>query len=98
MINEVRNLQEVTCLCVHRTNEFLNECWSVVNLSFIVWKVSPCWVNSQLFVLVTTVNSSKVLVYNILTLLAITLNDELLHLVYGKIERDNLCDTEESRL
>ena len=98
MIYEVRNLQEVTCLCIHWTNEFLNECWSIVSLSCIVWKVSPFRVNSQLFVLVTTVNSSVVLVYYILSLLAIALNDELLHLLNSKVDRNNLSNTEECRL
>ena len=98
MINEVRNLQEVTCLCVHWTNKLLNECWCIVCLSIIVWEVSPCWVNSQLLVFVTTVNSSKVLVYNVLTLLTVTLNDELLHLINSKVERDYLSNTEERRL
>ena len=98
MINEVRNLQEVTWLCVHWTNKLFNECWCIVCLSIVIREVSPSWVNSQLLVLVTTVNSSKVLVYDILTLLAVTLNDELLHLVNCKVERNNLCNTEECRL
>ena len=98
MLNEVRNLQEVTCLAVDRTNELLNECWSVILLSLIVSEVSPSWIYCQLLVLITTVNSAEVLVNNVLTLLRVRLNDECLHLLYSEIQRNNLCDTEECRL
>ena len=98
MLNEVRNLQEVTCLAVDRTNELLNECWSVILLSLIVSEVSPSWIYCQLLVLTTTVNSAEVLVNNVLTLLRVRLNDECLHLLYSEIQRNNLCDTEECRL
>ena len=98
MLNEVRNLEEVTCLSVDRTNEFLNECWCIVFLNCVVREVSPCWINSELFVLTTAVNSSVVLINNVLTLLAVRLNDELLHLLNSEVNRDNLCDAEECRL
>ena len=98
MLNEVRNLQEVTCLAVDRTNELLNECWSVILLSLIVSEVSPSWIYCQLLVLTTTVYSAEVLVNNVLTLLRVRLNDECLHLLYSEIQRNNLCDTEECRL
>ena len=98
MLNEVRNLQEVTCLTVDRTNELLNECWSVIFLSSVVSEVSPSWIYCQLLVLTTTVNSAEVLVNDILTLLRVRLNDECLHLLYSEIQRNNLCDTEECRL
>ena len=98
MLNEVRNLQEVTCLTVDRTNELLNECWSVILLSLIVCEVCPSWIYCQLLVLTTTVNSAEVLVNNVLTLLRVRLNDECLHLLYSEIQRNNLCDTEECRL
>jgi len=42
-----------------------------------------------------SVLSSKVLVYDILPFLAVALNDELLHLLNSKLERNNLRDTEE---
>ena len=98
MLNEVRNLQEVACLTIDRTNELLNECRSVVSLSLLVSEVCPCWVNSELLVLATAVNSCEVLVNNVLTLLRVRLNDECLHLLYCEIQRNNLCDAEECRL
>ena len=98
MLNEVRNLQQVTCLCVDWTNEFLNECWSVVFLNSVVWEVSPSWIYSENLVLTTAVNGSIVHVDNVLTLLAVRLHDELLHLLDGKVNGDNLRDAEECRL
>ena len=95
MLNEVRNLEEVACLCVDRTNKLLNECWCIVFLNCVVSEVSPCWINSELLVLTTAVNSCVVLVNNVLTLLAVRLNDELLHLLNSEVNRDNLCDAEE---
>ena len=98
MLNEVRNFQQVTCLCVHRTNELFNEIWCIVNLLFIFRKVCPCWINSKFFVLTTTINSSVVHINDIFTLLTVRLNDELLHLLNSEIYRDNTCNTEECRL
>ena len=98
VLNEVRNLQEVACLTVDRTNELLNECRSIVSLSLFVSEVSPCRINSKLLVLTAAVDSCEVLVYNVLTLLRVRLNDECLHLLYCEIQRNNLCDTEECRL
>ena len=65
VLYEVRNLEQVTSLCVDRTNEFLNECRCFILLNWIVSEVSPCWIYSQLFVFTTTVNSSIVLVTNV---------------------------------
>ena len=98
MVNEVRNLEQVTSLCVDRTNEFLNECRCVILLHFIVWQVSPCRINGELLVLTTAVNSLVVLVHNVLTLLAVRLHDELLHLLNSEVYRDNSCDAEECAL
>ena len=69
MLNEVRNLQQVTSLAVDRTNELLNECGSVVFLLSLVLEVSPCRINSELLILTTAVNGCEVLVNNVLTLL-----------------------------
>ena len=77
MINKIRNLQEVTCLCVHRAYEFLDECGCIVGFGLIVREVRPCRVNSELLVFVAAVNGSEVLVYDILPLLAVALDDDL---------------------
>jgi hypothetical protein len=53
VLHEVRNLQQVTGLSVHRTNEVLHECGSVVSLLSIVSQVSPLRLNCQLYILTT---------------------------------------------
>ena len=98
MLNEVRYLQKVTGLSVDRTNKLLNECGSVILLNSVVGEVGPLGIYSENLVLTTAVNGSIVHVDNVLTLLAVRLNDELLHLLDGKVNGDNLRDAEECRL
>ena len=91
--------QQVAVLSVDRTNDIGNELGLVAEVGFSVCaEVAPCGVNSQLLVLAAAVNSSVVLVHHILALLAIRLHDEVLHLFYGFLYGDYLCDTEECRL
>ena len=98
MINEVGNLQQVASLCIHRATNFLDESRSIVGVVIIIGKISPCWVNFQLLVLTTTINSSVVQIDYVLTLLAIALYDECLHLLNSQFQRNNLCNAEECRL
>ena len=95
---ECRNFQQVAILSVDRTNNFVDECWVVVWFNSIVFESSPCWVNSKLFVFATTVNSSIIFVYNIFTFFAIRFEDEFLHLLDSKVNRNYFCNTEECRL
>ena len=98
MFNKVRNFEQVTRLCVDRTNNLFDECWNIAIFVFISREISPCWVNSELLVFATAVNSCIVLINNILSLEAVRLHDECLHLLYSKFCWDNLRDAEESRL
>ena len=98
MLNEVRNLEQVTSLTIDRTNQLLNECRCIVFLAFFVSKRSPCWVYCQFLILASALNCSEVEVNNVLTLLRVRLHDERLHLLYSQVQRNNLSDTEESRL
>ena len=98
VLHEVADLQQVAGLSVDRTNEFLHECGSLVSLLGIVGQVSPCGINHQLLVLVTTVDGSIVHVHNVLTLLAVRLHDELLHLLNGELHGNHTRDAEECRL
>ena len=59
---------------------------------------SPCRVDGQLLVFAAAVNGCIVLVHHVLSLLAVRLHDELLHLFYGQIHGDDTCDAEEGRL
>ena len=93
-----RYRQQVTILCIDRTNYFVNECRIVVFSLSVVSQVNPSRINGQLLVFTTTVNGSIVLVYDIFTLLAVRLLDKFLHLFYSQVNRDYTCDTEECRL
>ena len=95
---ECRYRQQVTVLCIDRTNYFVDECRIVVFSFCVIRKVSPSRINSQSLVFTTTVNGSIVLVNNVFTLLAVRLNDEFLHLLNSLFYRNNACDTEECRL
>ena len=95
---ECRYWQQVTILSVDRTNNFVDECRIVVCSSSFNFQVSPCRVNSQLFVFTTTVNGSVVLVNHVFTLLAVRLHDEFLHLFYSQVNWNYASDTEECRL
>ncbi len=93
-----RNREKISVLCIDGTHE-LGNVFRFVALDFcIVGKISPLRVNGKLFVLATTLNSLEVLVNNILTFLSVALNNEFLHLLYGKINRNYLCNAEECRL
>ena len=90
-----RNGEEVTILCVDRTHELVDELWVVVSFHRISWKVLPCWVNVELLILTTAVNSSEVHVHHVFTLLAVRLHDSLLHLLHSEVNRNHLSDAEE---
>ena len=94
-LNEVRNLQQVTGLSVHRANNLLHECGSVGLDHCVISEVCPSGVNSQLLILATAINGGVVLVDHILTLLAVRLHDELLHLLHSELSRNHLSDAEE---
>ena len=95
---ERRNWKKVTILCVDWTYNLVDECVAIsVNL-WLSSEACPCWINSKLLVLATTINGSIVLVHNVLTLLAIRLNDEVLHLFYSLLNGNNTGDAEECRL
>ena len=95
---ERRNWKQVTILCVDWTYNLVDECVAIsVNL-WLSSEACPCWINSKLLVFATTINGSIVLVHNVLTLLAIRLNDEVLHLFYSLLNGDNTGDAEECRL
>ncbi len=98
VLNEVRNLQQVTSLSVDRTNQLLNECRSIVGLNLIIRQVSPLRLNGQLYILTTTVDSSVVLINYVLTLSSVRLQGSSLHLLNSELYRDNAGDTEECTL
>ena len=98
VLHEVRNLQQVTRLSVHRTNELLNECGSVVSLRLIIGQVSPLRLHCQLLVLTTTINSGIVLVNHVLTLSTVRLQSRSLHLLNSELSGNHASDAEECTL
>ena len=94
-LHEVRNLQQVTSLSVDRTNQLLNECGSIILLSSVVSQVSPLGLNLELLELTTAIDSSVVLINNVLTLSTVRLQGGSLHLLNSQLYGDHLSDTEE---
>ena len=92
------NFQQVAVLCVDGAYHFVDECGIVVGLCRLRFERSPCRVDGQLLVFAAAVNGCIVLVHHVLSLLAVRLHDELLHLFYGQIHGDDTCDAEEGRL
>ena len=95
---ECRYFQQVTILCVDRTNHFIDECRIVVFRFNVIRQVGPSRINGQCLVFATAIYGSIVLVHYVFTLLAVRLNDEFLHLFNSLFNRNYACDTEESRL
>ncbi len=96
--NEVGYFQVVAGLGVDRTDYIVDECRIVVLYGCILGEVAPCFVDGELLVFATAVNSCVVLVNHILTLLAVALDDEFLHLLNGEINGDHFGDAEECAL
>ena len=95
---ECANGEQVAVLSIDGAYEVRDVSGFVAYFLFVLRKVCPCGVDSQLLVFAAAVNSLVVLVDNVLTLLAIRLHDELLHLLNGQINGDYLGDAEEGRL
>ena len=98
VFDKVGNLQKVAGLCVHRTDNLLDEIGCVVDVAVVVGQFRPCGVDSQFLIFAATIHGRIVHVDNIFTFLAIRLHDESFHLFYGQLYRDDACNAEESRL
>ena len=95
---ECGNFQQVAVLCIDGAYHFIDECRVVVGLCSVCSEISPCRVYGQFLVFTAAVYGSIVLVHHVFTLLAVGLHDELLHLFYRQVYRDDTGDTEECRL
>ena len=83
---------------VDGAHEVVDKCRSIVFGLVVDRKFAPCGVNLELLVLVAAVHSLVVHVHHVLTLAAVGLHDELLHLLHSKLGRYHLGDAEECRL
>ena len=90
--------KKVTVLSVDGTNE-LGDVGGLIAFHLgISGQGSPSGVNGELLVFAATIHSLIVLINHILSLLAVGLHDELLHLFHCKVHGDDFGDAEESRL
>ena len=85
-------------MSVDGAHDVVDECGVIISKSSIISERSPCGVNGELLELSTAVNGCIVLIHHILALLAIALDDEFLHLLYGELYGDYTGDAEESAL
>ncbi len=67
-------------------------------LGLLVGKLSPSGIHIKLLIFIATVYCSVVHVNDVLTLLAIRLDDEFLHLLHSKVYGDDFGDAEECAL
>ena len=90
--------KKVTVLSVDGTNKFGDVGGLIAFHLGISGQGSPSGVNGELLVFAATIHSLIVLINHILSLLAVGLHDELLHLFHCKVHGDDFGDAEESRL
>ncbi len=90
--------EQVAVLSIDRTYDFVDEGGIVVLSLGSVLKRCPCGIDVELVVFAAAVNGLVVLVYHVLTLLAVALDDELLHLLNSEVNGDDFGDAEESAL
>ena len=93
-----RYRKKVTILCIDRTCYVVYIFRSIVGCLWFYFQVRPCGIYSECLIFTTTIYCCIVLVNHIFTLLAVRLNDELLHLFDSQFFRNYACDTEECRL
>ena len=82
---ECAHFEKVAVLCVDGADNFVDECGIVVCFGCFCFKVAPSLVGGELLVFTTAVDCCIVLVDNVLTLLAVALDDEFLHLLNSEV-------------
>ena len=95
---EVGDFKQVAVLGVDGAHDFVDEFGIVVGGVCFNGEVRPCGFDSELLVFAATVNGCIVLVNDILSLLAIALDDEFLHLLNSQVNGDHFSDAEECAL
>ena len=64
----------------------------------VIFKICPLSLHRYFDNLATTVYGCIILVYHVVALLSVALNDEFLHLLYSEIVGDDVGNLKESRL
>lgn len=91
-------LEVVAHLSVDGADDVVDEGGVVVAGLFGLGELGPCGVDVELVVLTAAVYGGVVLVDNVLTFLAVALDDEFLHLLDGEVNGDYFGDAEECAL
>ena len=95
---EVADFEQVAVLCVDGTYDVAYKCRSVVHGDFVVGELCPCGIYAQGVILATAVYGCIVFVDNVLTFLAVGLDDEFLHLFDGEVYGYHFGDAEKCAL
>ena len=90
--------EQVAVLGIDGADEVGNVGGLVTDNLFVLGQVGPSGVYGELLVFAAAVYGLVVLVYHVLTLLAVALDNEFLHLLNGQVDGDDLGDAEECRL
>ena len=90
--------QQIAVLGVDGTHHLVDESRLVLALGSGDFQRSPSGVDDKLLVFASAVHSGIVLINDVLTLLAVALDDELLHLLHGEVHGDDAGDAEEGTL
>ena len=88
----------ITHLCVDDASNVGDECRSAIVHLSVVSERSPSGIYGEFVVFATAVYCSVVLVYDVLTLLAVSLFDEVFHLLDCLVHRNHISDAEEGTL
>ena len=88
----------ITHLCIDDASNVGDECRSAIVHLSVICERSPSGIYGEFLVFSTAVYCSVVLVYDVLTLLAISLLDEVLHLLDSLVHRNHVGDAEEGTL
>ena len=88
----------VSDLCIDDAHEIFDESGCSVVDGLVIFERSPCGIDGELVILASAIDGSVVFLHHVLTFLAVSLFDEVLHLLYGLVYGDHAGDTEEGAL
>ena len=88
----------VTHLCIDDASNVSDECRSAIVHLSVVSERSPSGIYGEFLIFATAIYGCVVLFYHVLTLLAVSLFDEVFHLLDSLVHRNHVSDAEEGTL
>ena len=88
----------VSDLCIDDAHEIFDESGCSVVDGLVIFERSPCGIDGELVILASAIDGSVVFLHHVLTFLAVSLFDEVLHLLHGLVNGDHAGDAEEGAL